>query len=101
MHRLQIARAFLLLLLLNVFLSEVCWAQLNARRINYIVPTPRVKAKKYIYQIETRQLSQGQFGQLLPSQVTLRKKQAMTGDRSSIGLKEKSKTQIRRSIASE
>jgi hypothetical protein len=85
-------------------ISEVSLAQtkrVNAdkkiwkRPITYIMPTPRVKPKKYVYQIETRQVTRATHGQLLPSQVAISTRQA-SGD-STVSLKEKTK----RTIASE
>lgn len=65
------------------------------RPVTYIMPTPRVKPKKYVYQIETRQVTRATHGQLLPSQVAITTR-PVSGD-SKVSLKEKPK----RSIASE
>ena len=65
------------------------------RPVTYIMPTPRVKPRKYVYQIETSQVTRATHGQLLPSQVAITTKPA-SGD-GTVSQKEKSK----RSIASE
>lgn len=65
------------------------------RPVTYIMPTPRVKPKKFVYQIETRQVTRATHGQLLPSQVGINTRRV--SDDSTVSLKQKPS----RSIASE
>ncbi len=99
---------FILMALMISSVSEDVMAQVKAsvgkksvvvprkRQFTYIMPTPRVKAKKFVYQIETRDVTRATPGRLLPSQVGVGSR-SISGDDSAVTLREKPK----RSIASE
>ena len=103
----QITAVFPLLVFMTSLVSEVSFAQIKTvstskkawkRPVTYIMPTPRVKAKKYVYQIETRHVTRGTMGVMLPSQVAISTRSA-SSDGSAVSLKPKVPGQ--RSIASE
>lgn len=106
MFKPQITAAFLLLAMTTTLFSEIGFAQGKStankkawkRPVTYIMPTPRVKAKKYVYQIETRHVTRATAGRLLPSQIAINTRSA-SSDGSAVSLREKPKFQ--RSIASE
>jgi hypothetical protein len=105
----KITILFLLMAFMISLISEVSFAQLKStktpqkawkRPVTYIMPTPRVKAKKYVYQIETREVTRATVGELLPSQVGMTTRK-ISGDET-VSLKEKPKVEVKqRSIASE
>lgn len=105
----KITIVFLLMAFMISLISEVSFAQMNSthapqrawkRPVTYIMPTPRVKAKKYVYQIETRQVTRAIHGELLPTQVGVNTRK-ISGDET-VSLREKPKVEVKqRSIASE
>lgn len=106
MFKPQITGVFLFSILLLNLSPEISEAQVKKtnvsgkawkRPVTYIMPTPRVKPRKYVYQIETRQVTRGTVGVLLPSQVAINTRSASYDGSVSL----KPKAPARRTIASE
>ncbi len=97
---------FLFLFFSASFSSEISYAKSTTkiaqkkfkRSVAPIARTPRVKAKKFIYKIETDQLTHTTSKNFLPSQVALSHRK-VSRDGSVVSLR--SKPKIRRFVASE
>jgi hypothetical protein len=97
-----------------IFLPEVSQAQSHyfsygsdkrSRLIQTVRPVmyvkdARIKTRKYVYNMDTRDVTQAQVGKLLPSQVGLESKAEIQNQKDRIALKNKTKIQNKRSIAS-
>jgi len=91
------AALLLILIFFSSLISDVSFAKWK-RPVTHIFATPRVKAKKYVYQVESNDVKPVQAGKLLPSQVAIGTR-SVSRDGAAVRLKGKRKAQ--RSIASE